>query len=113
MFLEILQTLIKVLAVFSILILAFGLAFFILLSKMTTNDASQLVAPHQNLSLFVPINPNHWSFATVPMSLLRTFSMMLGEMDFVGTYVQPFYLGDLPFPLPAFCMLCKFIKFTT
>lgn len=35
MFLEILQTLIKVLAVFSILIIAFGLAFYILLSKVS------------------------------------------------------------------------------
>lgn len=106
MFLEILQTLIKVLAVFSILILAFGLAFFILLSKMT-RDTTQLLAPSANYTPLVPFNPNHWSFATVPMSLLRTFSMMLGEMDFVGTYVQPFYLGDLPFPFPAFCILCK------
>ena len=35
MFLEILQTLIKVLLVFSILIIAFGLAFYILLSKVS------------------------------------------------------------------------------
>lgn len=35
MFLEILQTLIKVLLVFSILIIAFGLAFFILLSQVS------------------------------------------------------------------------------
>jgi transient receptor potential cation channel subfamily A member 1 len=34
MFLEILQTLIKVLSVFSILIIAFGLAFYILLSRV-------------------------------------------------------------------------------
>lgn len=34
MFLEILQTLIKVLMVFSILIIAFGLAFYVLLSKV-------------------------------------------------------------------------------
>lgn len=35
MFLEILQTLIKVLMVFSILIIAFGLAFYILLSRVS------------------------------------------------------------------------------
>ena len=35
MFLEILQTLIKVLMVFSILIIAFGLAFYILMSKVS------------------------------------------------------------------------------
>lgn len=34
--------------------------------------------------------------------------MMLGEMDFVGTYVQPFYNRDLPLPIPTFCLLCEF-----
>ncbi|CAH1391699.1 unnamed protein product [Nezara viridula] len=91
MFLEILQTLIKVLIVFSILIIAFGLAFFILLSR-----------------------GKHVSFSTIPMSLMRTFSMMLGEIDFLGTYVHP--LDDenedgptLPFPFTAFIILGLFM----
>nr|XP_026500855.1 transient receptor potential cation channel subfamily A member 1 [Vanessa tameamea] len=92
MFLEILQTLIKVLMVFSILIIAFGLAFYVLLSK-----------------------GQHLSFSTIPMSLIRTFAMMLGELDFVGTYVQPFYKSesetDLPFPLPTFFILVLFMVF--
>ncbi|KAJ8954916.1 hypothetical protein NQ318_016856 [Aromia moschata] len=92
MFLEILQTLIKVLMVFSILIIAFGLAFYILLSR-----------------------GEHLSFKTIPMSLIRTFSMMLGEIDFLGTYVKPFYLNNdeeksfLPFPIPAFIILGLFM----
>ncbi|XP_045463564.1 transient receptor potential cation channel subfamily A member 1 isoform X3 [Harmonia axyridis] len=92
MFLEILQTLIKVLMVFSILIIAFGLAFYILLSK-----------------------GHHLSFRTIPMSLARTFSMMLGEIDFLGTYVKPYYLtlneekSFLPFPIPAFFILGIFM----
>ncbi|XP_060809510.1 transient receptor potential cation channel subfamily A member 1 [Amyelois transitella] len=90
MFLEILQTLIKVLMVFSILIIAFGLAFFILLSK-----------------------GQHVSFNSIPMSLMRTFAMMLGEIDFVGTYVQPYYKPEmdiiLPFPMPTFLILGVFM----
>ncbi|XP_068082099.1 transient receptor potential cation channel subfamily A member 1 [Anabrus simplex] len=91
MFLEILQTLIKVLVVFSILIIAFGLAFYILLSQ-----------------------GDHLSFSNVPMSLLRTFSMMLGEVDFLGTYVHPYYNTDedgksLPYPFPAFLILGLFM----
>jgi transient receptor potential cation channel subfamily A member 1 len=89
MFLEILQTLIKVLLVFSILIIAFGLAFFILLSKVTEQQ------------------PNHLSFASIPMSLMRTFSMMLGEMDFVGTFIQPYHSNALPYPMASFFILCK------
>ncbi|XP_026481141.1 transient receptor potential cation channel subfamily A member 1-like [Ctenocephalides felis] len=90
MFLEILQTLIKVLLVFSILIIAFGLAFYILLSGGET----------------------HLSFKTIPMSLMRTFAMMLGEIDFLGTYVNSYY-GEskrtLDFPLPTFLILAIFM----
>ncbi|GBP92291.1 Transient receptor potential cation channel subfamily A member 1 [Eumeta japonica] len=90
MFLEILQTLIKVLMLFSMLIIAFGLSLHILLSK-----------------------GNHLSFRTVPMSLMRIFAMMLGELDFVGTYVQPYYKPEsdrsLPFPAPTFIILGLFM----
>ncbi|XP_058459841.1 transient receptor potential cation channel subfamily A member 1 isoform X2 [Malaya genurostris] len=91
MFLEILQTLIKVLTVFSILIIAFGLAFYILLSKIINPQA------------------NHLSFSSIPMSLMRTFSMMLGEIDFLGTYVQPFYNSELPFPIASYMILSLFM----
>ncbi|CAH0716261.1 unnamed protein product, partial [Brenthis ino] len=90
MFLEILQTLIKVLMVFSILIIAFGLSFFVLLS-----------------------NGHHLSFSSVPMSLMRTFAMMLGEIDFVGTYVQPYYKYGtdtlMLYPIPTFLILGLFM----
>ncbi|XP_034482451.1 transient receptor potential cation channel subfamily A member 1 isoform X2 [Drosophila innubila] len=91
MFLEILQTLIKVLMVFSILIIAFGLAFYILLSKIVDSQ------------------PNHLSFSNIPMSLLRTFSMMLGELDFVGTYVTTYYREQLKVPMTSFLILSIFM----
>ncbi|KAI8118790.1 Transient receptor potential cation channel subfamily A member 1 [Lucilia cuprina] len=93
MFLEILQTLIKVLLVFSILIIAFGLAFYILLSKI------------------IDPQPNHLSFSNIPMSLLRTFSMMLGELDFVGTYVNTYYRDQLKVPITSFLILSVFMIF--
>ncbi|XP_071050717.1 transient receptor potential cation channel subfamily A member 1 isoform X2 [Onthophagus taurus] len=91
MFLEILQTLIKVLMVFSILIIAFGLAFYILLSKA-----------------------NHESFGTMSLSMVRTFSMMLGEIDFVGTYVHPYTKPkiegkELPYPMPTLFIFIIFM----
>ncbi|KAL9905738.1 transient receptor potential cation channel A1 [Glossina fuscipes fuscipes] len=91
MFLEILKTLIKVLLVFSILIIAFGLAFYILLSKI------------------IDPQPNHLSFSNIPMSLLRTFSMMLGELDFVGTYVNTYYRDQLKVPVTSFLILSIFM----
>ncbi|XP_047477382.1 transient receptor potential cation channel subfamily A member 1-like [Penaeus chinensis] len=91
MFLEILNTLINVLLVFSVLIVAFGLAFYILMSH-----GGQL------------------SFSNVPMSMLHTFSMMLGEVDFLTIFVYPFYhestRGDsLLFPRTTFALLVIFM----
>lgn len=43
------------------------------------------------------------------MSLIRTFSMMLGEMDFVGMYVEPFHKSELPFAVPVFLILSLFM----
>jgi transient receptor potential cation channel subfamily A protein 1 len=43
--------------------------------------------------------------------------MMLGEIDFLGTYVQPYYDEDakkektLPYPIPAFLILGLFMVF--
>lgn len=59
----------------------------------------------------------HLSFSNVPISLIRTFSMMLGEIDFLGTYVQPYYDENaskekkLPYPIPAFLILGLFMVF--
>lgn len=56
---------------------------------------------------------NHLSFKNITMSLMRTFAMMLGEIDFVGTYVQPFFKSEtdviLPFPWPTFFILSLFM----
>lgn len=51
--------------------------------------------------------PNHLSFSNIPMSLLRTFSMMLGELDFVGTYVNTYYRDQLKVPMTSFLILSK------
>ncbi|CAG7732375.1 unnamed protein product, partial [Allacma fusca] len=66
MFLEILRSLLRVLLIFSVLIIAFGLSFYILLS-----------------------NGNHLVFTDIPLSLMRTFSMMLGDLDFMNTFGFP------------------------
>lgn len=59
------------------------------------------------------IQGEHLSFKTIPMSLIRTFSMMLGEIDFIGTYVRPFYHKEekttLPFSIPTFLILSLFM----
>ncbi|XP_071965136.1 transient receptor potential cation channel subfamily A member 1-like isoform X2 [Antedon mediterranea] len=66
MFLEILKTLIQVLLVFSILIIAFSLALYILLSQ----------------------EENH-AHSTIGLSLMHVVVMTLGEMDYINSYVDP------------------------
>lgn len=120
MFLEILQTLIRVLMVFSILIIAFGLAFYIVLSKSKVDFVSiaiflmRILTNSLYFSVFIykamttHLPTSQLAFATIPMSLVRTFSMMLGEMDFVGTYVEPYWYNELPLPISSFALLCMF-----
>ncbi|XP_077991580.1 transient receptor potential cation channel subfamily A member 1-like [Glandiceps talaboti] len=66
MFLEILKTLVQVLTVFSILIIAFGLSFYILMSQ-EENEA----------------NSTPW------LSIYRMVIMMLGEIDYISSYIEP------------------------
>lgn len=66
MFLEILRTLVQVLCVFSILLIAFGMSFYMLLNKESNN-----------------------AFSTPGLSLLRT-SMMMFELDFMASFSDPY-----------------------
>lgn len=50
----------------------------------------------------------HQAFHTIPISLLRTFSMMLGEIDFLNTYVTN--SGTyIRYPIPAYIILILFM----
>ncbi|XP_047501251.1 transient receptor potential cation channel subfamily A member 1-like [Penaeus chinensis] len=98
MFLEILNTLLKVFFVFSVLIVAFSLAFFILMSHVSSTHTQG----------------GHLSFSTVPMSMLHTVSMMIGEVDFLQVFVYPFYRESergtyIPFPGTTFTLLAVFM----
>ncbi|KAH9498446.1 Transient receptor putative cation channel sub A member 1 [Bulinus truncatus] len=66
MFLEILRTLFQVILVFSILIIAFGLSFYMLLFKEESK-----------------------AFSTPTLSMLRTFMMML-EVDYMASFNDPY-----------------------
>ncbi|XP_076315881.1 transient receptor potential cation channel subfamily A member 1-like [Tachypleus tridentatus] len=69
MFLEILSTLLKVTLIFSVLIIAFGLSFYILLAKIEGLEEKGFYNPS--------------------LSLAKVGTMMLGEVDFIGTFLFP------------------------
>ncbi|XP_046584651.1 transient receptor potential cation channel subfamily A member 1-like [Haliotis rubra] len=66
MFVEILKTLLQVIVVFSILVIAFGLAFYILMSHEKSH-----------------------AYSTPGLAMLRSVTMML-EMEYMDTYNEPY-----------------------
>ncbi|PVD23407.1 hypothetical protein C0Q70_16676 [Pomacea canaliculata] len=70
MFLEILSTLLQALCVFSVLFVAFGLSFFILLSHESTR-----------------------AYSSPLLSVMRTAMMML-EIDYMASFNEPYTDGD-------------------
>ncbi|XP_071835812.1 transient receptor potential cation channel subfamily A member 1-like isoform X3 [Apostichopus japonicus] len=66
MFMEIFKTLLHVILVFLVLIIAFAMAFYILMSQETNR-----------------------AFSTAPMSILRVITMMAGELDFINSFLGP------------------------
>lgn len=74
MFLEILQTLIRVLLIFSILIIAFGLAFFIVFSKSKVNmhykkEAGRRYLPIATINLVHTLNLSCLDGCDEPISI--------------------------------------------
>jgi len=70
-----------------------------------------------SFGVFFRAQGKHQAFESVPMSLMRTFAMMLGEIDFLNTYVHSYNQrggeGErtLPFPLITFIILGVFMVF--
>ncbi|KAH7976567.1 hypothetical protein HPB52_016230 [Rhipicephalus sanguineus] len=89
MFLEILSTLLKVMFVFSVLIIAFGLSFHILLAKIDMNVKTPVVDPFTGNITMRSMNMSDKGFHNPVISLVRVGTMMLGELDFLGTYLRP------------------------
>ncbi|CAC5415131.1 TRPA1 [Mytilus coruscus] len=88
MFLEILKTLLQALCVFSLLIVAFGLSFFLLLRNETSE-----------------------AYSSPGLSLLRTGMMML-ELDYMMSFNEPYTDSDettLPYKAPTVILLIIFV----
>lgn len=93
MFLEILRTLVQVLCVFSILIIAFGLSFYILLSievrQLGSNTTTFLFQQKFLFNQFFFSKQESKAFSTPPLSLLKTFMMML-ELDYMASFNEQY-----------------------
>ncbi|NXO12235.1 TRPA1 protein, partial [Oriolus oriolus] len=83
MFWEILRTLIRIAVVFFFLILAFGLSFFVLLGSQQT-------------------------YSTPLLSIMKTFAMMLGDINYHDAFLDPLLSNELPYPFLSYTVLIIF-----
>ncbi|XP_034428510.1 transient receptor potential cation channel subfamily A member 1b [Hippoglossus hippoglossus] len=84
MFGEILKTLLGIMMLFLYLLLAFGLTFHALML-------------------------NQEEFDTVPLSLMQTFVMMVGELNYQSNFLQVYMKDELPFGPLTFTILVQFV----
>ncbi|XP_072267162.1 transient receptor potential cation channel subfamily A member 1 isoform X2 [Pyxicephalus adspersus] len=83
MFWEILRTLVRIVVIFFFLILAFGLSFFVLLYPQTP-------------------------FSNPLLSLMQTFTMMLGDINYHDGFLHPFLENQMDNPIFTFIHLILF-----
>ncbi|XP_006015374.1 transient receptor potential cation channel subfamily A member 1 [Alligator sinensis] len=83
MFWEILRTLIRIVVVFFFLILAFGLSFFVLLGSQKT-------------------------YSSPLLSVMKTFAMMLGDINYHDAFLGPLLSNELPYPFLSYTVLIIF-----
>ncbi|XP_072017055.1 transient receptor potential cation channel subfamily A member 1-like [Amphiura filiformis] len=89
MFNEILKTILQVMVMFSVIIIAFGLSFYMLMSGEI----------------------NH-AFKSPGISIFRVFSMMMGEIEFVESFVEPLTDDDpatLHYPYLSYIFLVALV----
>ncbi|XP_061460813.1 transient receptor potential cation channel subfamily A member 1 [Rhineura floridana] len=83
MFWEILRTLLRIAVVFFFLMLAFGLSFHVLLGSQET-------------------------YGTPYLSVMQTFAMMLGDINYREAFLEPLLTNHLPYPFSSFVMFIIF-----
>ncbi|XP_068565601.1 transient receptor potential cation channel subfamily A member 1b isoform X2 [Cebidichthys violaceus] len=84
MFGEIMKTLVRVVMLFLFLVLAFSLAFHALML-------------------------NKKEFETVPLSVMQTFVMMVGELNYQNNFLDAYLKNDLPFGLLTYFIFVNFV----
>ncbi|XP_029313718.1 LOW QUALITY PROTEIN: transient receptor potential cation channel subfamily A member 1b [Cottoperca gobio] len=84
MFWEIMRTLFRIVMIFMYLVLAFGLAFHALML-------------------------NQKEFDTVPLSVIQTFVMMVGELNYQNNFLDSYLKHELPFAPLTFIIFVSFV----
>ncbi|KAM3927836.1 transient receptor potential cation channel subfamily A member 1 [Leptodactylus fuscus] len=83
MFWEILRTLVRIVVIFFFLILGFALSFYVALTPQI-------------------------AFRTPIISLMQTFTMMLGDISYRDSFLEPLMEDQIEYPIPTFVHLIVF-----
>lgn len=59
---------------------------------------------------FLPVSPQD-AFSTPLLSIIQTFSMMLGDVNYRDAFLEPFLRNELAYPLLSFIQLITFTMF--
>ncbi|KAA8580801.1 hypothetical protein FQN60_013759 [Etheostoma spectabile] len=84
MFWEIMRTLVRIVMLFVYLMLAFSLAFYALML-------------------------NQKEFDTVPLSVIQTFVMMVGELNYQNNFLDTYLKNELPFGILTYIIFVHFV----
>ncbi|XP_078137249.1 transient receptor potential cation channel subfamily A member 1b [Sander vitreus] len=84
MFWEIMRTLVRIVMLFVYLMLAFSLAFYALML-------------------------NQKEFDTVPLSVIQTFVMMVGELNYQNNFLDTYLKNELPFGILTYIIFVNFV----
>uniref|UniRef100_A0A915KHL6 Ion transport domain-containing protein n=1 Tax=Romanomermis culicivorax TaxID=13658 RepID=A0A915KHL6_ROMCU len=101
MFRQILKTILKVWVTFSVLFVAFGLTFYLLLSV-------ECISPNPRPN--PKPKPNHKVDFRFPfIAVFQSVLMMMGDYNYVENFARPYYERTLVYPLLTFGFLLAFV----
>uniref|UniRef100_A0A8C7YQL1 Transient receptor potential cation channel, subfamily A, member 1b n=1 Tax=Oryzias sinensis TaxID=183150 RepID=A0A8C7YQL1_9TELE len=89
MFGEIMRTLVRIVMLFFFLMLAFSLAFHALMLNQVTQTFISII--------------------TVPLSVIQTFVMMVGELNYQNNILDAFLKNELPFGILTYFIFVQFV----
>lgn len=106
---EIMKTLVRVVMLFFFLMIAFSLAFYALMLNQVGKPGRVLGwLGHVCWGIKVVFHIQK-EFQTVPLSVMQTFVMMVGELNYQNNILDRYLKDELPFSFLTYLVLVNFI----
>lgn len=107
---EIMRTLIRVVMLFFFLMIAFSLAFYALMLNQVGKPGRVLGwSCVMSVVCIKVVLHTQKEFHTMPLSVMQTFVMMVGELNYQNNVLDPYLKDELPFTFLTYVVLVNFI----